>query len=203
MYVIVGLGNPGVEYENSRHNIGRMFVEYFAKKQGFEAWNEDKKHKALVSEDKIGPLDSARGKQEKTTLLLPETFMNKSGISIKSLITSKKKAEQLVVIYDDLDLPLGKLKISFGRGSGGHKGIESIVRSIKTKDFIRVRVGITPTTPSGKLKKPKGDKEVHNFIIGDFKKAELEVLKKVSKKVNDALETIILEGRQKAMNKFN
>lgn len=195
MYVIVGLGNPGVEYENSRHNTGRMLVEYFAKKQGFEAWNEDKKHKTLVSEGKVG--------KEKTILLLPETFMNKSGLSVKSFITSKKKAEQLVVIYDDLDLPLCKLKISFGRGSGGHKGIESVVRSIKTKDFIRIRVGITPTTPNGKLKKPKGDKKVHDFIIGVFKKAELEALKKVSKKVNFALETIILEGRQKAMNEFN
>lgn len=203
MYTIVGLGNPGVEYENSRHNTGRMLVEYFAKKQGFEVWNEDKKHKAFVSEGKVGPLDSARGKQEKTILLLPETFMNKSGFSVKSFITSKKKAEQLVVIYDDLDLPLGKLKISFGRGSGGHKGIESVARSIKTKDFIRVRVGITPTTPSGKLKKPKGDKKVHNFIIGTFKKAELEVLKKVSKKVCDVLETIVIDGRQRAMNEFN
>ena len=84
--------------------------------------------------------------------------MNKSGLSLKSAITNKKKAENLVVIYDDLDIPLGKFKISYGRGSGGHKGVESIARSIKTKDFIRIRVGIAPATPSGKVKSPKASK---------------------------------------------
>ena len=109
----------------------------------------------------------------------------------------------MVVIYDDLDMPLGKIKISFGRGSGGHKGIESIVRSIKTKDFIRIRVGIAPATPSGKIKKIKTEQKVIDFILGDFKKKETEILKKVFKKVNEALEVIIKEGRSNAMNEFN
>ena len=129
--------------------------------------------------------------------------MNKSGLSLKPIITSTKKAESLIVIYDDLDMPLGKFKISFGRGSGGHKGVESIARSIKTKDFIRIRVGIAPTTPSGKIKKPKGEQKIIDFILGDFKKPEIEKLKKVFKKVNEALEVIIEEGRSKAMNEFN
>ena len=195
MFYIVGLGNPGEEYENSRHNTGALSVQSFAKKNDFSPWDTDKKLKALVSVDKIG--------KEKAELILPQTFMNKSGDSLKSLIISKKKAESLVVIYDDLDMPLGKFKISFGRGSGGHKGIESIARAIKTKDFIRIRIGISSSTPKGKIKKPKGEKKIIDFILGSFSKKETETLKKVFKKINEAISTIILEGRAKAMNKFN
>jgi peptidyl-tRNA hydrolase, PTH1 family len=195
MYYIIGLGNPGDEYKNSRHNTGRMLVEYFHGKNKFPKWEFNKKIHTSLSAGKIG--------KEKVTLVLPETFMNKSGSALKSLITSKKKAENMVVIYDDLDLPIGKFKISFGRGSGGHRGIESIIRSVKTKYFIRVRVGISPATLSGKLKKPSGEKAVVDFILGDFKKKELETIKKISKKINDALIAIIVEGKEKAMGKFN
>ena len=195
MIYIVGLGNPGEEYENTRHNTGALSVESFAKKNKLATFENNKKLKAFVTEGKIG--------KQKIELLLPQGFMNKSGLSIKPLITSKKKAENLVVIYDDLDMPLGKIKISFGRGSGGHKGIESIVRSIKTKDCIRIRVGIAPATPSGKIKKIKTEQKVIDFILGDFKKKETEILKKVFKKVNEALEVIIKEGRSNAMNEFN
>lgn len=195
MYIVVGLGNPGEEYENTRHNVGRMLVEQFRGKHNFPEWRERGKKRMLISEDKVG--------KEKTILMLPETFMNKSGIPLKEFITNKKKAEKLVVVYDDIDLPLGSLKISFGRGSGGHKGLESIIRTIKTKDFTRIRIGITPTTPSGKLKKPKGEKKMLDFIIGDFKTVEKEILKKKSKKVLDAIETIIVDGRARAMNMFN
>src|SRR3989344_3878760 len=147
MFIIVGLGNPGEEYENTRHNTGRMFAEHFIKTHNFSELKEDKKLKAITSTGEI--------KKEKIIFVLPETFMNKSGISVKPLITSTKKAEALIVAHDDIDLPLGTLKITFGRGSGGHKGIESIMRAIKTKDFVRIRIGIAPTTPSGKIKKPK------------------------------------------------
>ena len=195
MFYITGLGNPTEEYENTRHNTGAMAVESFAKKNDFALLEIDKKLKALTSTDKIG--------KEKIQLILPQTFMNKSGVSLKPLIVSKKKAESLIVIYDDLDIPLGKFKISFGRGSGGHKGIESVIKSIKTKDFIRVRIGIASTTPSGKIKKIKNEDKIIDFILGDFKKPETEILKKVFKKVNEALEVIIKEGRAKAMNEFN
>jgi PTH1 family peptidyl-tRNA hydrolase len=195
MFYIVGLGNPGEEYENTRHNTGALAVESFAKKNKFESFDTDKKLRAFTSVGKIG--------KEKIQLILPQTFMNKSGLSLKPIIVSKKKAENLIVIYDDLDMPLGKIKISFGRGSGGHKGVESIARSIKTKEFIRIRVGIAPATPSGKIKKPKGEEKIIDFILGGFKKKETEMLKKVFKKVNEALEVIIKEGRQKAMNEFN
>ncbi|MBI2046504.1 MAG: aminoacyl-tRNA hydrolase [Parcubacteria group bacterium] len=194
-YVIVGLGNPGKEYECTRHNTGRIALDYFATAHDFLQWQNDRKTQALISNGTI--------KKEKLLLLKPETFMNKSGASVKSLITSPKKAAQLIVIHDDLDLPLGTFKIVFGRGSGGHRGIESIIRAIKTKDFIRIRIGIAPTTPSGKLKKPKGEKAIIDFIIGAFKPKELEIIKKTSKLIAQAIETLIIEGRAVAMNHFN
>lgn len=194
-FVLVGLGNPGVEYEKTRHNAGRIVLEIFRKKNDFTDWKFDKKLKALVSEGKI--------KKEKVLLVEPETFMNKSGISIAPLVKSKKSAESLVVVHDDLDLPLGSYKISFNRGSGGHRGVESIIRSIKTEGFVRVRVGISPTTPSGKLKKPHGEKLIDSFIVNGFKDKEMDEIKKVSKKLSDALAMIVEEGREKAMSVFN
>lgn len=195
MFYITGLGNPSEEYKNTRHNTGALAVEDFSKKNKLPLFEIDKKLKGLIS---LGEIE-----KEKITLILPQTFMNKSGDSIKTIITNKKKAENLIVIYDDLDIPLGKFKISFGRGSGGHKGVESLVRSIKTKDFIRIRIGIAPSTPSGKLRKPIGEKKIIDFILGDFNKKEMDILKKTFKKINEAIETIIKEGRAKAMNRFN
>ncbi|MBU6431363.1 aminoacyl-tRNA hydrolase [Patescibacteria group bacterium] len=192
MKYIAALGNPGEEYENTRHNVGRIALEAFVKKNDFSDWVFDKKLKALSSDEgKIG--------KERVCLIEPETFMNKSGLSFQPIIKNKKKAEDLVVIHDDLDLPIGKFKISFNKSSGGHRGVESIIKAIKTEAFTRVRVGISPATPSGKLKKPKGEKEVADFILGEFKKSEMETLKKVSKKVSAALEMLIMEGREKAM----
>lgn len=195
MKYIVALGNPGEEYKNTRHNVGRIALEEFVKKNDFSDWVSDKKLKALLSQGKIG--------KEKAHLIEPETFMNKSGISLQPIITSKKKAESLIVIHDDLDLPLGKFKISFNKSSGGHRGVESIIKAIKTEAFTRIRIGISSITASGKLKKPKGEKEVGDFILGEFKKSEMETLKKISKKVADALEMVITEGREKAMGEFN
>lgn len=195
MFIIVGLGNPGKEYDGTRHNTGRTLVEHFIKTHHFSEPKADKKLKALVTTGEI--------KKEKIIFVLPETFMNKSGVSVKPLVTSAKKAETLIVAHDDLDLPLGALKITFGRGSGGHRGIESIIRVIKTKNFVRIRIGIAPTTPSGKIKKPKGEKEIVDFIIGAFKPKELEIIKKISKSVSQAIEAIIVDGRTTAMNRFN
>jgi len=195
MFIIVGLGNPGEEYEKTRHNIGRIILDYYAKRNKFNEWLEDGKLKALTSDGKI--------EKSKVKLIKPETFMNKSGLSIKSLILNKKKAEKLVVIYDDLDLALGEIKISWSKGTGGHKGLESIVKTIKTKEFIRLRIGITPITPKGKLKKPKGEQKVLDFLMKDFTKKDLEIIKKFRTKIVKALDSIITEGRIKAMNQFN
>jgi peptidyl-tRNA hydrolase, PTH1 family len=198
-YLIVGLGNPGLEYELSRHNTGRLILETFYKKASkdndLSEWKTDKKLSALKSVGKIG--------KESVILLQPETMMNNSGKSLRELVNTSKKAEKLVVIYDDLDLPLGGYKISFNRGTGGHRGLESIVKNIKTKAFIRIRVGISPTTPSGKIRKPQGEDKIIDFILGKFKSAELEELKKIGKKIADSLFCLIEEGRERAMNSFN
>ena len=197
MYVIAGLGNPGNEYENTRHNTGRMALEFLRKKIGAEEWRTDKKLAALLS---AGVIEAA-GK--KITLIEPETFMNKSGLSLAPIIKTKKAAEELIVIYDDLDLPIGSMKISFNRSSGGHRGVESIIGSLKTEAFVRIRVGIAPVTPSGKIKKPSGDEAVAKFILAKFKPTEQAELKKVFKKIPDAIATIISAGRERAMGEFN
>lgn len=185
-FIIVGLGNPGEEYTETRHNVGRMVLDLFAKENNLDDFEFDKKLNALVTAGKIG--------KNKFTLLEPETFMNKSGDSIRSLVKTKKAAETLVVIHDDLDLPLGKIKVSFNKSSGGHRGVESIIKTIKTEAFIRIRVGISGETASGKIKKPQGEEKVIDTILGDFKKTEMTDLKKVIKTSSKALALVIEKG---------
>lgn len=195
-FVVIGLGNPGEKYENSRHNTGRIILGLYFKKisNQKEEWAYDKKINSLKTEVKIG--------KNKALFLLPETFMNKSGEAVKKIIISKQKAANLVVLHDDLDLPLGKFKISFNRGSAGHKGVESIIRAVKTEEFTRIRVGVSPVTPSGKIKKPD-TKKLLDFIIAEFKKDELLKLKNVSKKIFQALDLLCEGKREKAMSEFN
>jgi PTH1 family peptidyl-tRNA hydrolase len=195
MYTIIGLGNPGEEYENTRHNVGRMVVADFCKKHELTELAFDKKSNALVSQGKVG--------NEKVVAVLPETFMNKSGASAGKFVKSKKAAEMMVVVHDELDLPLGRAKISFNKSSGGHRGVESIKKAVGTEAFVRVRVGISPSTASGKLKKPIGEEVVGKFILGKFSKKDEEVLKKVSKQIQEVLTMIVSEGRDRAMNEWN
>jgi PTH1 family peptidyl-tRNA hydrolase len=176
MKLIVGLGNPGEEYEKTRHNTGFIMLGLVEKKINLK---------------------------DKVKFLYPDKFMNNSGKVVAPLIKSKKDLKDLVVIYDDIDLPIGKMKISFNRSSGGHNGLGSIIKALKSEEFLRIRIGISPETPSGKLRKPKGEKDVLKFLLGEYKKSELEELKKLSKKVTEALEVIFTEGKDKAMSLFN
>lgn len=197
-FVIVGLGNPGGEYAATRHNAGRMAVEYLTDKSSagdFDEWKADKKLLALKTNGLIG--------KKKVVCVLPDNYMNNSGKSVGPLIKSKKAAESLVVIHDDLDLPFGKIKMSFGKSSGGHKGVESIIKNIKTKDFVRIRIGISGETAKGKLKKPVGEEKVLKAIIGKFKPDELLALKKLNKKIAEAIEILVTEGRERAMSQLN
>jgi len=177
MKLVVGLGNPGEEYEKTRHNTGRIVLEHVRKK---------------LEDNKL-----------KIKFLAPDNFMNNSGKAVAQFVKSKKDLSDLVVIYDDIDLPLGKMKISFNRSSGGHNGLGSIIKVLKSQEFLRIRVGISPVTPGGKLKKPSGEKAVLNFLLGEFKKPELEAIKKLSQKVVDAVESIFTEGSNKAMSLYN
>lgn len=205
MKLIVGLGNPGEEYENTRHNTGYIMLDFIlglprvggVKASKKTPWKEYNGAKALFYKD------SFAGKP--TEFLKPAAFMNNSGIAV-AYIKEKHKlntAKDIVVIYDDMDLPIGKMKISFDKSSGGHNGLESIIKKLKTKEFVRIRVGISPATPSGKLKKPAGEKEVLKFLLGKYKEKELAELKKLSKKVSEALEVILTESKEKAMSLYN
>lgn len=175
MQLVVGLGNPGEQYENTRHNTGRIVVNIISKKLP----------------------------DSKLKFLTPDTFMNNSGKVVAPFIKSKKDLAGLVVIYDDIDLPIGRMKISFNRSSGGHNGVGSVIKHIKSQEFLRIRIGICPMTPTGKLKKPKGEDKVLKFLLGEFKKEELEEIKKLSKKVAEAVEIIFTDGKGKAMSLFN
>lgn len=194
-YVIVGLGNPTVEYENTRHNIGRIIVEAIAEKSGTGEWKHDKKLNAQRAKGEIAG--------EKVEFVLPDTYMNRSGGAVALLVKSAKAAEKLVVIHDEIDLPLASMKVVFNRGSGGHRGVESIIKAIKTPGFVRIRIGVAPTTPSGKPKKPVGEDAVVDFLMGNLNKKEVEALKDMKQRAYDAVVTIIEEGREKAMNVFN
>lgn len=192
-YILVGLGNPGAEYENTRHNTGKMFLEYLAVKNKTQL-TKSKSGKAEDAEIKLG--------KKKALLVFPTVFMNNSGKVISSYVKSAKDRERLAVVYDDLDLPLGKVKLSYGRNSGGHRGLESIIKNLKSKDFLRVRIGISPASPSGKLRKPSGEKEVIDFILAKFKPSEKDVLKKEFKRIGEALEVFVEKGREVAMSTF-
>ena len=183
--VIAGLGNPGKEYEKTRHNAGRLAVELLGKQEGFEEFVFNKKANALVVEGKIG--------KEKVTLVLPETMMNNSGKSIPAFVKSIKAAQTLLVIHDDLDLPLGTIKMVFARGSGGHKGVESIMRALKTDKFARIRIGISAAGKKNQAKKVSGDDKVMNYVIGKFKPAEEATLKKILKKSAEAAKLFATE----------
>ena len=194
-FVIVGLGNSGKEYEKTRHNAGRMAVELLAKQEGFPDFVMKKGANALISE---GTIDG-----EKVVLALPETMMNLSGKSVAALVKSPKAAKNLLVLQDELDLPLGALKMVFGRNSGGHKGVESIMRAIKTKDFARLRIGISGTGKKNQAKKPSGDEKVVKHVIGKFKPAEEALLKKMLKKSAESARLFVTEGLTKATMEAN
>ncbi len=188
--VIVGLGNPGKEYEKTRHNAGRSAVELAASLEGFGDFVFNKTANALVSKGSISG--------ENTVLVLPETMMNLSGKAVSGFVKSPKAAKSLVVIHDDLDLPLGTIKMVFGRGSGGHKGVESIMRSIKTKDFARIRIGISGVGKKNQAKKVSGEEKVIKLVIGKWKPAEETIVKKVLKKVAETVHLFATEGIESA-----
>ncbi len=193
-YIIFGLGNPGKEYEHTRHNAGRNAVLRFVKDNDLPSFEKNKKLEALASEGAI--------ENTKIQVALPETFMNKSGITAKSLKLKNKKqiAESVVIAHDDLDLPIGTIKIVKNRGSAGHKGVESIMRALGTRDFTRIRIGIAKPAH---LKKSQSEKMVLKTVIGKISPDDTNLLKKGIKKAASALQTIIQSGVERAMNEWN
>jgi len=188
MFLIIGLGNPGEKYEKTRHNVGFMILDTFAKDNNFPAFRFDKKSNSLTSDSIM--------KNEKIILAKPQTFMNNSGQSVKTLYSKFKILNSnLIIVHDDIDLLLGKIKISVGSSSAGHKGIDSIINSLGTKDFTRIRIGIQPERG-----KPN---DVENFVLKKFTKEESKILEEVMENSSQALHTILTEGIEKARNEIN
>ncbi|MDP2909662.1 MAG: aminoacyl-tRNA hydrolase [bacterium] len=159
MTIIVGLGNPGKEYENTPHNAGFETLDYFAEKNNFPPFEFSKIFNALIS------------KKGDIILVKPHTFMNASGPSVKRILDKLPEdgTREVVIIHDDIDLPLGNYKISKNRGSAGHKGIESIIKALETKDFTRVRIGVSKTKKPDVLKKfGKKDRETLNAVFEEI-----------------------------------
>ncbi len=193
LYLVVGLGNPGKTYERTRHNAGRIVLEEIRKAHGFSEWRTDGAG-ALTSQ---GTLED-----NNVTFAFPERFMNISGTVIKKIIAREQEVA-LVLVYDDLDIPLGEIKLSFGRGSGGHRGVQSVIDELGTRDFFRVRVGILHRSLFGHVKKPKGEQAVEAFLLSPFGKKDEQGLLAVAKDVDRALGLFIRHGKDKALSLFS
>lgn len=195
--LIVGLGNPGKEYIGTRHNIGRDFLLELAEKGSYSDWKLDRYLQSLVSSS----LDKEN--EEEVVLALPETFMNRSGEVVRSLIKKLNlRAEELVVVYDDLDLPVGTLKVSVARGAGGHNGVRSVIDHLGSNGFTRIRIGICPVNEVGEKIKPHKD-EVKSFVLTRFSPSEKELLHTLFKKIPNVIQILNEKGVDKAMNLFN
>lgn len=184
-YMVVGLGNPGKEYQKNRHNVGFMAIEEIAKELGFE--NRKVKSKSVIMEGKRN--------NQKIILVKPQTFMNLSGNSVAPLLRFYKvPSENLIVIHDDLDLPALSIRLRPGGGAGGQKGIASIIQNLGTQQFNRVRVGIG---------RPPGRMDAATYVLKNFSKQEEAELPFLLSKVKDAVIDIMDIGIEAAMNKYN
>lgn len=186
MTLIVGLGNPSGKFKGTRHNIGREIAEAFIRENKFPDFRFGKKWKAEVSEGRIG------GK--KIAVLLPDTMMNKSGQAVAPAARFfKVKPKDIFVIHDDADITLGRAKLSFGKHSAGHKGVESVMRALKTREFWRFRIGIAG----------RRDIPAEKLVLKKFTPEEMRQAKKVSKKTLEALQQSISKRPEHAMNSYN
>ena len=184
MYIIVGLGNPGKQYENTRHNMGFLAVDLLAEKYNIDV--NKIKFKALVGEGRIAG--------QKVLLVKPQTYMNLSGEAVRQAMDFYKiDPEELIVIYDDIDIPTGTFRIRKKGSPGTHNGMRNIFQHIQTNDFPRIRVGIG----SGKKDNLAG------YVTGGISKSEQEILADVLKSSADAAACIIEKGIDKAMNEYN
>ena len=193
MKLIVGLGNPGRIYAGNRHNIGFMCLKHFARKQGIRF---DKKQGFA----RIGTGEVAGSK---IVLARPQTYMNSSGQSVSRLIQRFNiDLNDLLVICDDLDLPLGKIRIRHGGSSGGHKGVESIITELESPNFSRLRVGIgRPGVAESSTEISEADTIA--YVLSDFTPDEKQTIAKVIPKVSEAILCFLTDGPTAAMNKYN
>lgn len=186
MRLIVGLGNPGIEYQFTMHNLGFLAVDRIAEQAGAHIGN--RRCRALTGKAVIAGQD--------VLLAKPETYMNLSGLSVRELVDecNADPARDLVVIYDDLDLPFGALRVRKKGGAGGHHGMESIIGALGTEDFTRIRLGISPGHKVGDGAK---------YVLSQLKKAQHETVDLALDTAADAVKAVITDGVDVAMNRFN
>jgi PTH1 family peptidyl-tRNA hydrolase len=189
MKIIVGLGNPGEKYENTRHNLGFVVLDALLQKKTSAkqtVWRENKKAKSLLN--KIDDLILAK----------PQTLMNASGIAVSRLVNFyQPKPLEIWVIHDDLDLPLGKIKVRKGGGTAGHRGIDSVVKELGTADFVRFRLGI------GHPGLGSSDDEVKDYVLAPLNKDEKTTARKMVERAVEIIEFALEEGLEKTMNRYN
>ena len=186
MKLIVGLGNPGDEYELTPHNMGFLVADRIAGERGVEIRN--RQCRALTARIQVG--------DEPVLLAKPETYMNLSGLSVRELVAEYevKPETDLIVIQDELDFPLGTLRIHTRRSSAGHNGIESIIGALNTQDFLRIRIGVAPE---------RRVEDGQSYLLSPFRKAEFAVVDGMLDTAAKAVQAILTEGPAAAMNRFN
>ena len=185
MWAVVGLGNPGRRYAGTRHNAGFAFIKRIAKE-----WKVKLRKKRYFSK-----VVEMKKENERVLLATPHTYMNKSGLAVKNILEVRGiKPERLIVVFDDLDIPLGEIRIRKRGGPGTHKGMNSIVQEIQTTEYPRIRVGIGPLEP---------DEDAVNYVLSPFDKSEEPLLEEGLKKAQDALEMILSGNVEEAMNIYN
>jgi PTH1 family peptidyl-tRNA hydrolase len=184
--LIVGLGNPGDEYKFTPHNMGFLVVDHIASECGVEIRN--RRCRALTGRIQVG--------DEQVLLAKPETYMNLSGLSVRELVAEydANPESDLIVIQDELDFPLGTLRIHTRRSSAGHNGIESIIGALGTQDFLRIRIGVAPE---------RRVEDGQSYLLAPFRKAELAVADGMIDTATEAVKAILTEGAAAAMNRFN
>ncbi len=193
MKLIVGLGNPGRGYTNNRHNLGFMCLNHFARTHGIRF--DKKQGKARIG------IGNVAGNQ--VILARPQTYMNESGQAVSALVNRFNiSLDSLLVIHDDLDLPLGKIRIRRGGSSAGHKGIQSITAKLGSQDFPRIRVGIgRPIVVEGPTEVT--DADIVDYVLSNFTPDEKQTITQVIPMVSEAILCLLIEGLTAAMNKYN
>jgi len=185
MYLIVGLGNPGPDYIKTRHNVGFMFLDYLAAQ-----------HNILFNSSKWqAQVANLRLWGESLTLVKPETFMNRSGLSVSRIAAYYKvEIEKIIIIHDDLDMPVGRIKLMTGRGAGGHNGIRSLIENLASKEFPRFKIGIG---------RPQNKMPIEKYVLANFSTDDLDEVLRTFSTVEKGLQLVVEQGMTAAMNEVN
>jgi PTH1 family peptidyl-tRNA hydrolase len=184
--LVVGLGNPGIEYQFTPHNLGFLTIDRIAERCSVDV--ASRRCQAATAKVRLG--------SHEVLLAKPETYMNLSGLSVRKLVDDLaiNPAEGLIVVYDELDLPFGSIRLKQRGGTAGHNGIESLIGSLGSDEFVRVRLGIQPDHPV---------RDGAKYVLAQFKKSQLETVDDLIERGADAVETVLKDGLAAAMNRFN